>query len=121
MRYRTLKDLSDWKMIFCDPSPNLSYTSSKIEVSNYATRNKSYIQFDCLVPGVYTIRVTTPPYRHVLHSGIAAAEFLCGKAEDALPKVLENRWLQMKGEVVGVVDPPRNGLRTSSLDVSLHH
>lgn len=47
------------------------------------------------------------------HSGINDAEFLCGKAEDVLPKHFE-RSVGGRGEVVGVVDPPRGGLRKRS-------
>ena len=43
-------------------------------------------------------------------SGISNAEFLCGKAEDVLQKHLEKS-LGGRGEVIGVVDPPRGGLR----------
>ena len=51
-------------------------------------------------------------------SGITNAEFLCGKAEDVLPKHLE-RPPGRRGEVIGVVDPPRGGLRKPQL-VCLH-
>ena len=47
---------------------------------------------------------------HPTHSGITNTEFLCGKAEDVLPKHLE-RPPGGRGEVIGVVDPPRGGLR----------
>lgn len=43
--------------------------------------------------------------------GVTNAEFLCGKAEDVLPKCLEKPFSFGGHEVVGVVDPPRNGLR----------
>lgn len=36
--------------------------------------------------------------------------FLCGKAEDVLSKHLEAP-LEVQGDIVGVVDPPRTGLR----------
>ena len=41
--------------------------------------------------------------------GIENAEFHCGKAEQVLPSLIK----RLRGtEVVAVVDPPRNGLRT---------
>ena len=44
-------------------------------------------------------------------SGIEGAEFVCGKAEDVLQKQLEECG-PGDCEVIGVVDPPRAGLRT---------
>ena len=43
--------------------------------------------------------------------GLLNAEFVCGKAEDVLPKHLEECGVE-EGEIIGVVDPPRAGLRT---------
>ena len=42
-------------------------------------------------------------------SGIENIEFICGKAEDKLPTLVDN--LSTISEVVAIVDPPRAGLR----------
>jgi len=49
-------------------------------------------------------------------NGITDAEFLCGKAEDVLPKHFE-RSVGGRGEVVGIVDPPRGGLHPHVVQV----
>ena len=45
-------------------------------------------------------------------------EFLCGKAEDVLPDILERK-LSDAESLVAVVDPPRAGLHKKVLHVSL--
>lgn len=42
-------------------------------------------------------------------SGINNIEFICGKAEDQLPTLVDS--LPSFSEVVAIVDPPRAGLR----------
>ena len=52
-------------------------------------------------------------------TGIEGVEFVCGRAEDVLQGQLEEEAGEgSSGEVIGVVDPPRAGLRTS-LSLSL--
>ncbi len=41
--------------------------------------------------------------------GVANTEFICGKAEDVMPNMAH----PLGSEVIGVVDPPRAGLRKS--------
>ena len=45
-----------------------------------------------------------PPY-----VGITNAEFVAGKAEDVIVDAMKN--LPMKTKVIGIMDPPRAGLR----------
>ena len=47
---------------------------------------------------------------HTHNAGITNTEFICGKAEDVMPD-LQHPYA-LRGEVIGVVDPPRGGLRT---------
>ena len=47
-----------------------------------------------------------------MYVGVEAAEFVCGRAEDVLQRYLEESGEEGEGEVIGVVDPPRAGLRT---------
>lgn len=44
------------------------------------------------------------------YAGINNTCFMCGKAEDVLPEVL-NTQKMTADHVIGVVDPPRAGLR----------
>ena len=44
-----------------------------------------------------------------LSVGVANAEFICGKAEDVMPDMSHPQG----SEVIGIVDPPRAGLRES--------
>ena len=46
-----------------------------------------------------------------MSTGISNTCFLCGKAEDVLPELL-NTQKTTADHVIGVVDPPRAGLRT---------
>ena len=56
------------------------------------------------------VTILFPPLT-LCHVGITKSTlFLCGKAEDVLSKQLEAP-LQIQGNVIGVVDPPRTGLR----------
>lgn len=44
-----------------------------------------------------------------LPPGVSSAEFVCGKAEEVMSEV-QLPWVR-QGELVGIVDPPRGGLR----------
>ena len=49
---------------------------------------------------------------------IENVEFICGKAEDALPDILDRR-LKGAESLVAVVDPPRAGLHKRVLQVRI--
>ena len=50
-------------------------------------------------------------------NGVENVEFVCGKAEDVFPDILEQN-LRGAEELVAVVDPPRAGLHKKVLHVS---
>ena len=45
----------------------------------------------------------------IAHADVSNSEFVCGKAEDVMPQL--QRDMKFWEEAVGVVDPPRAGLR----------
>lgn len=43
--------------------------------------------------------------------GVTNAQFVCGKAEDIIVDVFKN--MPRKTKIIGIMDPPRAGLRKS--------
>ena len=52
-------------------------------------------------------------------NGIESAEYVCGKAEDAITKVLAGLVNVPRDKIVAIVDPPRAGLHTTVVKARL--
>ena len=78
-------------------------------LSNWVTHNYNVATFTfCII--LYMTHNYAPFVISCLDSAdVSNSEFVCGKAEDVMPELQKN--MKFWEEAVGVVDPPRAGLR----------